>query len=727
MADMNFQLVLEAIVKGQGALDKLAKSEEQIAQAAKAANAAQAGGAGKIDAAMTRQAQAMQRAATAAKSLGTGAHAAASASTQQAAAAERVATAEQRAAAATKAHATAATQEAKAAAAAAGVHARDARGRHLGGGGGRRFAEEALSQATPYGYVIGAGAAVAGGAAAGVGAYAAYEAGKRAIGEAISREVAFAQVQKKVNLEAGQSWEQIDRQIARVSTTLGKTYQDAAAMFDQGGASGIAGKDLEQFAMLSGKVSTAWDIGTREAALGLAEMRAQTGKTLPQLEIFADKINYLGDISAAAEKDIFNMSQRAMAGMKAAGVGEDQSLALMTGLRSAGMQDEIAARFLNQFSSKMRRATSLTPKAQDAFKELGLSAKSVEQGMQTDAMKTMVDLLERLGKAKNPVKIANDIFGGEWFDEVLRMKDALPEILRVFEALGKGNFMGSMTSAMNIELGTTEAKINQLKASLTDLMATWAKPWAKGTLEPLVEGATNKINEWRQAEERSQASKAAVKPKGLSITDYERIMFERPKEPPKPMFAQIEGTNPHIAQTKGFNAKPILDTSQFARAAELVTSKAGSALEALQKLDGANASVSVDTGGAINSLDALIQKIGAAQQSIKTINSLGAPGAIRTPAEQVGPEHGRIQGGGLGKQGRISTPAMGVVASRGGLRPTHVAHGGDTHIHYGPTFHAASNDGKSWRDQAREHAYELAEIVDRERGRKARLSYRERA
>jgi len=733
MADMNFQLVLEAIVKGQGALDKLAKSEEQIAQAAKAANAAQAGGAGKIDAAMTRQAQAMQRAATAAKSLGTGAHAAASASTQQAAAAERVATAEQRAAAATKAHATAATQEAKAAQNAARAQRASAATAIAGAvahrESRRKFMSEAVSQASPYGYLLGAGAAAAGGAAIGIGAYATYETGKRlaaaSLGEAISREVAFAQVQKKVNLEAGQSWGQLDRQIAKVSTTLGQSYQNVAAIFDQGGAAGIAGKDLEAFGMLSAKVAGAWDIESRNAAQMLTEVRAQTGKSIPDLEKFADKVNYLGDISAAAERDIGAMYQRAAAGMAAAGVGEDHSLAMMTALRGVGMQDEVASRFLTFFSGRLRTATSWKEGPIAALKEMGMSAKQIEAGMQSKPMETILKFLDKASHTKNVVGTMKSILGGEWFDEGFRFAQVAPEIIRLLDGLSSGKWKNSMQSAMDIELGTTEAKINRLSASLKDLMATWAKPWAKGTLEPVVEGVTNKVDELRhKAEEAEQAHKkaqdlaAASKPNGRSSDDYARAhKFLPPLGPPAPpgaglpMFAAAEGTG-------GIGITPKLDVEQVNRDALAATTKAHDLYGALQSLN-TTVTPNVNADATIQKLEAVTK---AAQAAATALSNFGAAGAgVRTfQAPGATPS---APGPGLGKQGRISTPAMGVVASRGGLRPTHVAHGGAVY-HYAPQVHVAGGvDAQSVKKALREHFHEFARLHDEHNARRRRLSY----
>ncbi|WP_036280709.1 phage tail tape measure protein [Methylocystis sp. ATCC 49242] len=379
------------------------------------------------------------------------------------------------------------------------------------------------------------GAAVAGAAVGGVSTV--------AIKEAISRNKAFAEIQKKVTLDAGDSWSTLDRKIANVSTSIGKSYQDVAAIFAQGGQSGVAYKDLDAFALLGAKVSTAWDISAREAAQMLTEVRAQTGKSIADLEVFADKINGLGDVSAAAEKDIGAMSQRAMAGMKAAGVGENDALAMMTALRGVGMETDVAARFLTAFTSKLRTASTLGKGAAAAFKEIGLSGKQVEEGMQTKPMETMIDLLERVGKAKNSVGTMKSLVGAEWWDEATRMQQALPEIIRLLDYLGGGTWRKSMQGAMDIETGTTEAKLEKLKQSLLDIAAQAAKPVVLPWLDSIADKWASAANRMRAATEESEKARSRATPVGESVVDLEkRLKINQPPaapEPPRPVFQQL--------------------------------------------------------------------------------------------------------------------------------------------------------------------------------------------
>lgn len=134
----------------------------------------------------------------------------------------------------------------------------------------------------------------------------------------------------------------------------------------------------------------------------LPEVKAQTGWTVSQRQEFGDKVNFLGDGSAGAERDIVSMFSRTASAAKAAGVGFDESLVAMTALRSVGMEDSVASRFFGQFTAKLRTATHQSKDAQATFKELGLPPKRLRKGMQTKPMETMMGFLDRLAKSKIP-------------------------------------------------------------------------------------------------------------------------------------------------------------------------------------------------------------------------------------------------------------------------------------------------------------------------------------
>jgi len=267
--------------------------------------------------------------------------------------------------------------------------------------------------------------------------------------------------------------------INKTARSVGMAREDVAALAAQAGQSGVAFKDLGEFMQIAAKASAAWEIPAKEAAQTMAEIRAQTGWTNKELETYADKINFLGDISAAAEKDISSMWARTSAGAKEAGVSYDDAMVALTALRSVGMQEDVATRAFGQFSSRLRTATSQPKAAQAAFKDLGFSAKGLEKGMQTDAMGTMIKFLDALGKSKNAVKDAVGFGGKEWWDEFLRFKSALPEMIRLHRELRSGKAGGSLEQALKIDQATTENHLKRFKAlssEIGDRMTRFALP-----------------------------------------------------------------------------------------------------------------------------------------------------------------------------------------------------------------------------------------------------------
>jgi TP901 family phage tail tape measure protein len=316
------------------------------------------------------------------------------------------------------------------------------------------FASYAMPGAA--GYAMGMGGAAVGGLAAGAGA--AY-----GVKQAISFEKAMAEVKKKMDFGPGESIADVENLINKKSLEMGMSRENLAALAAQAGQSGIAFKDLAGFMEIAANASNAWDVTSKEAAQTMAEVRAKTGWANKGLEEYADKVNYLGDISAAAEKDVAKMFGKTSSAAQAAGVNYDSSMAAVTALRSVGMDDDVASRAFGQFASRLRTAGSQSKDAKATFKELGFTTKGLEEGMKTDAMGTIVKFLDKMGKSKDAVKHALAFGGKEWYDEFMLFKDALPEMLRLMDALKSGNWRGSLKKAQDVTKATTENHIDRFK------------------------------------------------------------------------------------------------------------------------------------------------------------------------------------------------------------------------------------------------------------------------
>jgi len=367
--------------------------------------------------------------------------------------------------------------------------------------------DEALSRMGGNAYLLGAGRMTMAGAAIGGGAAAAIGGGYAATRTAISFEKAMADVKKKVTLDPGATWADVEATINQVSRDLGIAREDTAALTATAGQAGIAYKDLAEFVRLAAKTASAWDIAPKDASERLAKIKAQTQWSNEELEAFADKVNALGDASASAEKDIAEMFQRAAGSAKAAGVDFDTSLGITTALNSIGMAEETASRFFNAFSSKLRTASDQPDKAAEGYKMLGKTVEEVEKGMKRDAAGTILDILDRLEKHPDKAKIAVKLFGQEWWDEAARAGQALPEIRKNLELLHSGKWKGSLKQNLQIDLDTTNNKLQrakQLVSEIGDRLGRWALPSINSALE-------NILKKYDQVEEKRKRAEAAQK------------------------------------------------------------------------------------------------------------------------------------------------------------------------------------------------------------------------
>lgn len=349
--------------------------------------------------------------------------------------------------------------------------------------------------------------------AGGVSLYALKKGFDATAGASISFEKAMADVRKKVDLPVGQTWGDLERTIVKNAIAFGRSREEVASLVAEAGAAGIAYEDLTEYTRLATRAAIGWDLSADHTAQKLAEIKAATGWTIGELSDFADKVNYLGDTSAAKEADILEMFQRAGSAAEAAGVSFDISLASLTALRSIGMRQETSSRFFNAFASKLRTATYLPKKAAAGFKMLGTNAKAVEKGMKTDALGTMLSLLERMEKSPDKAAAAIQIFGQEWWDEAARMGRAIPEIIKNLRGLQSGDWKNSLEKNLEVELSTTANHLERMKAltaEIGDRLGKWALPGINDTVEGLIKTMERLDNsagvfERRAAEKQAEA------------------------------------------------------------------------------------------------------------------------------------------------------------------------------------------------------------------------------
>ncbi len=374
-----------------------------------------------------------------------------------------------------------------------------------------------------HGIGPGVGAAVAGVAGRYLAPIGLAYAAKRGFDAAVSFDAAWAEVRKKVD-GTPEQLEGVKKTILDLSLALGIGRSEMAGLTAEAGAAGVPLQDLQKFMMLTGKAAIGWDMAPREASEKLAYIKAGLGLSIDQIEELANKINALGDGSAAKERDILDMYLRVGSAAREAGVDMNSTLAILTGVRSGGMEPEVAARWFGQLTSTLRTAPQQPKHVAEGLKMLGLTAKQVGQGMKKDGIGTILDLFDRLEKSPKAVEAATKIFGAGWWDETMRAKGGIAEIRKQLEMLrDPKNYEGSLDKGLAIQLSTTEShlkKLNEIVSRIGEGMAGWTmEPFnrAVDTMTAGLKDLETRAGWWERwtAEERARLeANGTIGPKG---------------------------------------------------------------------------------------------------------------------------------------------------------------------------------------------------------------------
>jgi TP901 family phage tail tape measure protein len=251
----------------------------------------------------------------------------------------------------------------------------------------------------------------------------------------------------------------------------------------EGGAAGVSMKDMEGFLTVASKAAVAFDMNSREIGKYFGQIKAQTQWSNAEMEVFVDKVNALADAGATSEASIVQMFQRASESGKAAGVKLDTSLAALSALNSVGMDESSASTMWGQFTAKL--ATMGKGKSGE-FKALGMDLAQFKKNFSKDSTSAIIDLLQHLQDFKgNKAEVLQSLFGKQWWDEVARAGNALPEILKNLNLINDpSKYKGGATNAFNLQMETTYAKMEQVKV-LSEQVASALLGW---TLDPIKAG-----------------------------------------------------------------------------------------------------------------------------------------------------------------------------------------------------------------------------------------------
>ncbi|MBT9291871.1 phage tail tape measure protein, partial [Prosthecodimorpha staleyi] len=316
--------------------------------------------------------------------------------------------------------------------------------------------------------------------------------GKRMLDQSIGFEKAFAEFRKASGITDAGELKDFESQMVRMAIKYGVPRNDVAGMFSEASKNGIANADLGQFVRIAIAQAVGWDIDPRGAAQTMSETKSGMNKTIPELAILGDKINFLGDNSAAREANISHAFGIAGPNTKVSGLSEDTILATLTAAQSTGVRPDVSARWFSAFITTLRTAPDQPKRVAGALKDLGYTPQEMADGIKNDADKTLDDFWARVSKAENKTSIFTRLFGLEWQDETARVAEAGPEYRKQRDALkDPKNYEGSLFRGLEIQQSTADNHLQRFKAQvseISDRLTRWMLPGINQAIDQTLDG-----------------------------------------------------------------------------------------------------------------------------------------------------------------------------------------------------------------------------------------------
>lgn len=327
---------------------------------------------------------------------------------------------------------------------------------------------------------------------------------------AIDEESVNAEIAKVADFANDKQKKEVTDSLKKMITTeIPMSYQEIGELAAAGAQGGIETVDLSKFSELAAKMGVAFDMEAGEAGQKMANWKAAFGMDMNELKALGDKVNYLGNNSAASASSISNVISRVGALGEVAGVGSGEVAGLGAAMIAMGTQDDVAATGIKKVLTTLASGGNKASKA-----ILGIGGADLSKAMKADGAGTIIDVFEKI-KALNPEEqtaALKDIFGQQNIGSIAPLLNNLDLVKDYLGMVGdKSKYSGSMQKEFEAQAGTTA---NQLKILVNQ--AKDAGMVIGGTMLPTFKKGVEKLQEWAVkiktfAEENPKAMETILK------------------------------------------------------------------------------------------------------------------------------------------------------------------------------------------------------------------------
>lgn len=234
---------------------------------------------------------------------------------------------------------------------------------------------------------------------------------------------------------------------------------------------GVAKKDVIEFTKVVAEMGTAFELPVDQLAQDMGKIANMYKIPIKNIDDLADTINYLDDKAIASGKDIIDFMQRVGGTASMVKISDKHTAALGSTLLTLGEKAETSATAINAVFSKLGAANTQSKPFRAMVEELGLTTGQLGRGMQTDAIGTIFEVMDKIKKLP---KIAKDgqtsqidavttLFGAEHWDTVSKLMENRAELEKQLRLSTSSDASGSMSREFKARMETTEAQWQTFK------------------------------------------------------------------------------------------------------------------------------------------------------------------------------------------------------------------------------------------------------------------------
>lgn len=290
---------------------------------------------------------------------------------------------------------------------------------------------------------------------------------------AMDFEDAMAEVRKVVDFDTPKQFKEMGQDIQELSTKIPMTANEIAELVAAGGQSGIAREELVRFAEDAGKMGVAFDISAQEAGETMAKFRTAFKMSQDDVIELADKINYLGNTTAASAPKITDVVRRIGPLGEVGGLASGSIAAIGASMIGAGVESEVASTGIKGLILSLTAGESATERQASALQKLGFDAKQMAVDMQKDANGAILKLFRSLQNidASERAAVLKNLFGKESIGAITPLLSNLEGLEQNLEKVGdKTQYAGSMQKEFDARAATLSNALELAKNSASNLM-----------------------------------------------------------------------------------------------------------------------------------------------------------------------------------------------------------------------------------------------------------------